>query len=227
MDTLREPRAGLRDERQAPVGWRNRRVLFGVVLLLVATVSAVLLLRAANHTAPVYVATRDLPAGSRVVAGDVRVVEAGLPVSQRSAYLAPASRSMLGRMTVVSVAPGEFIARADLLAPGAPHSVALVDLPATAADAVQGALVPGDRVEVLATATNAQGVTTTSVLLPDAEIRRIGTSNSGFGSANQFDGIVVAVAPRVLPEVAQAATQDKLTIARLDAAPRGFTVSAP
>lgn len=227
MQRLEEAPAGLSGERQASIGWRNRRVLLGVVLLLVATLSAALLLRAANHTAAVYVATRDLPAGSRVVAGDLRVVYAGLPASQRRAYLAPTSPSMLGRMTVASVAAGEFIARADLLAPGASRSVALVDLPATAADAVGGALVPGDYVEVLATATNAQGATTTTVLLSHVEIRSIGTSNSGFGSANQFDGVVVAVAPRVLPQVAQAVTQDKLTVARLDAVPHSPKASRP
>lgn len=227
MDTLRQTGAGLTDERQASVGWRNRRVLLGVVLLLVATLSAAFLLRAANHTAAVYVATRDVPAGARVVAADVRVVDAGLPASERRAYLAPAPHSTLGRMTVVSIAAGEFIARADLRPAGASRSVALVDLPATATAAVQGALVPGDHVEVLATVTNAQGATSTSVLLPDAEIRSIATSNSGFGSAAQFAGIVVAVAPRMLPEVAQAANQDKLTIARLDVAPQGATASAP
>lgn len=227
MHALKEAHAGPSAERQAAVGWRNGRVLFGVVLLLVATLSAALLLRAANRTAPVYVASRALPAGSRVGVGDLRVVNAGLPASQRRVYLAPTTPSMLGRLTIVSIAAGQFVPRADLVPAGGSLRVALVDLPAAAVDAVQGALAPGDHVEVLATVTNAQGVASTSVLLADVEIRSVGTSNSGFGSANQFDGVVVAVSPRVLPQVAQAVTQDKLTIARLDAAPQASRASKP
>ncbi|WNM23858.1 SAF domain-containing protein [Demequina capsici] len=50
--------------RLAPPSWRDPRLLIGIVLIAASVAGVVSLVRAADSTAPVYMAVRELPAGT-------------------------------------------------------------------------------------------------------------------------------------------------------------------
>lgn len=133
-----EPLSAPRALRSRPPGWRNPRLLLGVVLVALPVVLGARLMAAADDSVAVWVSARDLPAGATLGPGDlerrqVRFPEAGTA----DRYLAASDRLPTGVHLGRAVGAGELLPRAALdPAQGpapveVPISVASNDLPAT------------------------------------------------------------------------------------------------
>lgn len=158
------------------------------VLALLAGLSAVV-----PETQSVLQATRDLPAGSVVQAGDVAAVHVRLPDTMAQvAYAAGASDQLIGRRVAVHVAAGEMLTLAQFASEHvsvAPGRVQLT-IPVESYTASAGALGPGDRVVVYASSRQTATMGAATVLVPQAQVVAVGradtatagTAASGSGS---------------------------------------------
>jgi hypothetical protein len=127
-----------RATRSRRPGWRNPRLLLGLVLVAVSVVVGARLMAAADDTVGVWVVAHDLPAGATLAAGDVEKRRIRFPDrGTADRYLASADdlpeQATLNR----PVSAGELLPRSDIEADAGPDrlevpiSVAADDLPAT------------------------------------------------------------------------------------------------
>lgn len=119
-------------------GWRDPRLLLGLVLVGGSVLLGSWLLGDAARTTPVLVAREALVPGDRLDAAAVEVQEVRLPDAAR--YLAP--RDVDGQVVVRTVGPGEVVPRAAVAAEGDLEVRAIgVDVTRAAPGVVAGALV--------------------------------------------------------------------------------------
>ena len=71
LTAQRPETAAPRATRSRPPGWRNPRLLLGIVLLAASVLVGARLMAAADDTVGVWVVARDLPAGATLADGDV------------------------------------------------------------------------------------------------------------------------------------------------------------
>ncbi|WP_291417760.1 Flp pilus assembly protein CpaB [Actinophytocola sp.] len=141
-------------------GWPRALALRRVVAAVLVLLAAALAVRPppqarAEPTVPMLVAARDLPPGSSLRAGDVRVVRA--PESLRPPAALTAAEQVTGRVLAGAATRGEPVTRARLvgrenshLSTGDPDAVAV---PVRLADPeVAALLAPGARVDVVTVA---------------------------------------------------------------------------
>ncbi len=176
-----------RATRHQRPGWRDPRILIGVVIVAASVLAGVKILTGADDTVAVWSVRSDLPAGSRV-SGDDLVVEQIRFTSgaQADRYLsadrAVPHRSVLDR----AVAAGELLPRSALTGAGQ----ALVEVPVpVAVDDVPATVRQGSVVDVWVTPQTA----TTSDKLADATL--------------VLDDVVVVAAPRAQDSLAPSGTR--------------------
>jgi hypothetical protein len=124
--------------RSRPPGWRNPRLLLGLVLVAASVVLGARLMATADDTVPVWAVTRDLPAGAAVTADDVESRDIRFPdEATADAYLSATDPVPSGSRLARGVSAGELLPRV-ALAKGSgpalvevPISVSSDDLPAT------------------------------------------------------------------------------------------------
>jgi hypothetical protein len=124
--------------RSRPPGWRNPRLLLGLVLVAVSVVLGARLMATADDTVPVWALSRDLPAGATVSAADLETRNVRFPDGATAdAYLSAGDPVPSGARLARAVSAGELLPRV-ALAHGSgpalvevPLSVASDDLPAT------------------------------------------------------------------------------------------------
>jgi hypothetical protein len=119
-------------------GWRNPRLLLGVLLVATSVVVGARLMAAADDTVGVWVVARDLPAGATLEDGDVERRQIRFPDTDTAdSYLAAADELPDPATLNRPVAAGELLPRAALATDAGPElvevpiSVAADDLPAT------------------------------------------------------------------------------------------------
>ena len=130
--------AAPRATRSRRPGWRNPRLLLGVVLVAGSVVLGARVLAAADDTVGVWAVSRSLPAGAAVEDGDLERRQVRFPDEETAdAYLAANDDLPAGATLQRSVAAGELLPRS-AFAQGAgpklvevPVSVVSDDLPAT------------------------------------------------------------------------------------------------
>ncbi len=202
------PRALAGPGRRA--AWRRARLRRALAALLVGAM--VLLLfdvfkpPAALHGSAVLVAARDLPAGSRLRAGDLTLSRWSESSRPRSGY--GDMHAALGRRLSSPLTAGEAITSTRISGPGllvgaAPDAVAAHVALADAA--VTDMVRPGDTVDVLRTtdgAVVARAVTVLSVDSPD------GADLLSGGGTGRPAGVVVAVSSRAASAMARAVRED-------------------
>ena len=136
--------------RSRPPGWRNPRLLLGLVLVAASVVVGARLMSAADDTVPVWALARDLPAGAAVSSDDlearrVRFPDATTAEGYLSADRPVPSGATLGR----EVAEGELLPRAALADGSGP---ALTEVPVSlAADDLPSTVRQGSHVDVWVT----------------------------------------------------------------------------
>ena len=162
--TLREPRR------------IDARKLFGFFVALVATGGSLAFWSASSDTRAVLVATRDLPAGARVAAGDLAVARVRVDDAIYQAAVPAAEQAgIVGRQLSEPVHTHQVLARAQVAgrSPLAPDQLA-ISIPVTAESAVSGSLRAGDHVQILATANRGKPESRTLVVLPRAKVYDVG-----------------------------------------------------
>lgn len=124
--------------RSRPPGWRNPRLLLGLVLVAASVVLGARLMATADDTVPVWALTRDLPAGATVTASDVEARNVRFPDDTTAdAYLSADDAVPSGSRMSRAVSAGELLPRVALARGSGPAlvevpiSVASDDLPAT------------------------------------------------------------------------------------------------
>lgn len=191
------PRPRLRPETDGapPEPRRTRRLqplpVAAAMLILLALAGYLSVYQQTTRRTPVLIAARALPAGTVIRRSDLAT--AGLAGNASVlATLIPAgdAGSVTGRTVSSAVAAGAPVPAAALAPPG--RGVASLTLAVPLVHALAGGLVPGDRVTVLATYTNAQGAALTRVVARDLEVLAVGSA-AGFDAATQTIPVTVAL----------------------------------
>ena len=127
-----------RASRSRRAGWRNPRLLLGIVLVAGSVVLGSRLLAAADDTVGVWAVDRDLPAGAAVDAADLERRQIRFPDSATAdAYLGSGDDLPAGATLNRAVSAGELLPRSAIAEGSGPDlvevpiSVASDDLPAT------------------------------------------------------------------------------------------------
>jgi hypothetical protein len=136
--------------RSRPPGWRNPRLVLGLVLVAASVVLGARLMAAADDTVPIWALTRDLPAGAVVSSGDVEARNIRFPdAATADAYLSASDPVPSGSRLARAVSAGELLPRVALVAGSGP---ALVEVPiSVAADDLPATVHQGSHVDVWVT----------------------------------------------------------------------------
>jgi hypothetical protein len=137
MTTTRVTTPAPQARRHHRPGWRDPRILVGVVIVAVSVLVGVKVLASADDTVGVWAVRKDLPAGTRVAAGEVRRVQ--IRFDSRDAadrYLSADDPLPSGSVLQRAVGKGELLPRnalaeADQALVEVPVSVEVEEVPAT------------------------------------------------------------------------------------------------
>jgi Flp pilus assembly protein CpaB len=209
-----------RASEATPLPARRRRLrnrlsgghLMMIVAGLVGMLLTLALLRSADDRVEVAVAAHDLRAGDVVGAGDVRYERVRMDDDLLGTVLRPDDVARLdGAVAVEGVGAGEMITRTDVRPRAAPSGLRAVSIPIDRARAVDGALVRGDRVDVLLAAESE-----VAVVVADAEVLDVSDPAGGtaLGSVEEQFTVTLAVDPRGSQMLTAAITDGDVLIAR-------------
>ncbi|MGE0600576.1 MAG: Flp pilus assembly protein CpaB [Dehalococcoidia bacterium] len=202
----------------------DRRMLAGVLLVVVSLAGGLLLWRSATDTTPILVAARDIPPGHVLQRDDLRIGEARLDGSLASMALTESDlEAAVGRTTSTTIHAGELVVHPDLAAgPVLGADQVAVTIP-VAADSIYPGLRPTDEVSVLATSNPGRPESRTVTLLDRATVFAIGLERRVIRSStsdNPNDGATVANITLAVPRseaeaIAHAVANATLTIVLL------------
>jgi Flp pilus assembly protein CpaB len=202
--------------KQSTRAWHTR-VSSGHVVMLLAGALGVLLtlgvLRSADRTVPVLVAGRNLASGTVVAAGDVRVARVHVPAGVRaSIFGATDERELRGQVVTGAIAAGALVPRASVRQVGARSATRIMSFPIPRARAVDGKLVAGDRVDVIAVERNSARA---GYVLTDAEVAAAAGHDDGpLGGSGDDVTVSLAVDPQSAPRLAAALDAGTVTLVR-------------
>lgn len=212
-------------ERLSPPRWRDGRLVFGVLLVLISVLLGARVLSSADHTTSVLTASRVLPAGHVLEPGDVRVRNVRLSGIGGRYWPGSAGPGLVGHPLLTAVGEGDLLARSAVADTVDPQPYRIVSLPLDPARLPQ--LHRGDLVDVFATykATTSAAGRTSAVL---RGVEYVGGSDS--------TGTRVAIEVRVpvaaAADAVRASQVAELDVIRQDAAGDdagevGLTASEP
>ena len=187
--------------RWRPAGWRDPRLVVGIVLVIVSVLGVVLLVRSLDRTEPAYAASRDLMVGEELQPSDVKVVAVRLGESA-SQYVDAKQPLSPGSKLSVPLRVGELLSKSAVAASNDERRPLTIEL----SGAVPAGVKVGGRVDVYvsptSSSTGATGVTdaeaTPRLALAGLEVAKITERKDGLGSR---PGVVieVLVAPDEVP----------------------------
>lgn len=165
-------------------GWRDPRLVIGVLLIAVALIGVMLLLRSADRTAPVYAAREALVPGTVLEPDDLVVVD----VRVGDGYAEPGADEPWGRTVTRTVGAGELLPSAALAAPedydGRPVAVEV-------SQPLADGIVPGALVDVWVTPDDGTASRLVGEALPVAAVER---DPGGFAADGETVYVVVPAA---------------------------------
>jgi Flp pilus assembly protein CpaB len=226
--TLTPARALRRPRRTDP------RALIGVFLTLAALAGSISFWASSSEARPVVVATRDLPVGATVRAGDLAVAYIRMDEHlYRAALPSEMLDSLVGRQLSEPMHAQQVLARAQVAERvGLTPDQVAITIPARPESAVDGRIRPGDAVQVLVTVSDkARGEARARLVLERAHVFGVGREQSMSGSnVADTDGfargviasVTLAVSPeqaRQLAEARRSGELDILLLPRTAAAP--------
>jgi pilus assembly protein CpaB len=199
---------------------RRRRVLSslsaGHLVMIVAGLAGMLftlaLLRSADRRVEVAVAAHDVRAGSVVGPGDVRSERVKMDDQLLDTVLHPDDVADLdGAVATQTIRAGELIAHTDVRSPAASSGLRAVSIPIDPARAVNGDLVPGDRVDVMLAAEQE-----VAIIVADAEVLDVSDPDAegALGEVDDQFTITLAVDASEAQLLAAAITDGDILIAR-------------
>ncbi|MBV8950682.1 MAG: hypothetical protein JOZ99_07395, partial [Actinobacteria bacterium] len=128
----------------------DSRLVVGILLVVVSTAGGLMLFSAADHTVPVLAASRDLPAGHVVAAGDIHVTRVRVDDGTlRGLVRGARGQTIVGRVLLAPIT-GDGLIAASAIGRERLNQRELT-VPITSEHALGGSLRVGDRVDVLAT----------------------------------------------------------------------------
>jgi len=178
----------------------------------------------ATPTQPVVVAAADLAIGSEIKQEDLQVVSFPAGVSPEGSFAK--AGDIVGRGLIVPVVKNEPILEAKLapkeagagLPPVIPEGMRAVSVRVNEVVSVAGYVLPGTRVDVVATAspTNQPGDTTSKVVLANVQVLTAGTrmeQDQKDGKPMQVTVVTMLVTPEQAERLALASTEGKIQLA--------------
>lgn len=207
--------AGIRDLVVAPIA---RVVRGGNVLALGAAALALALnwavLRSHDPSEPIVVLAAPVPAGSVLTLDDVRIERVTAGPALLGALLRPGDLDAGRWVATRPLAAGDPLRHSDLRAAAAPGGLRAMSIPLPAEHAVAGALVPGDRVDVIVSSAEQA-----SYLLVGAEVLAVeDPSQRGLGAVGAFS-VTIAVDAESALRVALAVRDGDIAVVRATGAP--------
>jgi Flp pilus assembly protein CpaB len=202
----------VRRRRSLPGG---RAVVGG--LLVAATAVGIYAASGATRRGPTtsyVVVTHDVPAGHILRSGDMRVVAIDLPSAQRRVSFSD-PRVLAGNVTVARLKEGQLVQSADVADARRSKHRAEISVAVDPTNAMNGEreyLHGGDRVDVIATFTQA-GAPITKSVAHDALVIDVLSGARGLGTNGRLT-VVLAVPPGELEPIATASAVGKITLAR-------------
>lgn len=201
-------------KRAERASWINLRTALGLILFLISLLSGSVVLRSAEAGVPVWAAARDLPEGESIDLGDLESVTVDLPAGQLAAYLGGSS-PLTGSMLLRPLRRGELVPAAWVTETPS-VSTRLIALPITEEHAVGGALRAGDRVDIFATLRAAGGAARTALLVQDAEVEGLLSSEALVMEGETFGGITLSVPPEEVARIAFAIRTAEIDVVRIE-----------
>jgi pilus assembly protein CpaB len=175
-------------------------------------------------TQPVVVASNDLALGTELKADDLRVVNFPQGQAPEGAFARPAE--LVGRGLIVPVVKNEVVLPAKLaskeagsgLPPVIPEGMRAVSVRVNEVIGVAGYVLPGNRVDILATAspTENHADTTTKLILSNVQVVTAGTrmeQDQEKGKPMQVTVVTLLVFPDQAERLALASTEGKIQLA--------------
>ncbi|MGH9063545.1 MAG: RcpC/CpaB family pilus assembly protein [Acidimicrobiales bacterium] len=172
----------------------GRAVVGGLLVALAAVGTFAAYTNATRSHSLSYVVTRQaLPVGHRITATDLGLAPMDLPSSIASHLAFRTPTRLIGAVVVGPMAAGELVQASDVVAgPPAPKEREMsFALPASAA--VGGTLVPGDRVDVLATFGTGAEARTVAVVRAVPVVSRVDGSGGIAAGSNSSEVITLAL----------------------------------
>jgi len=216
--TLTPARALRRPRRTDP------RALIGVFLTLAALAGSISFWVSSSEARPVVIATRDLPVGATVRAGDLTVAYIRMDEPLYRAAVSPdLLDSLVGRQLSEPIHAQQVLARAQVAERvGLAADQVAITVPARPESAVDGRVRPGDVVQVLVTVSDkARGEARARLVLERAQVFGVGREQSMSGSTTtDTDGfargaissVTLAVSPDQARQLAEARRSGELDI---------------
>lgn len=196
--------------------WINARTVLGVVLFAVALAGGRQVLAGAQATTPVLVATRDLARGEVIDGADLRSVGVNLPSDVLATY-ETSVRALEGAVATRAVRAGELLPHAWFSDPGdGVGDGRSITVPVSLDHAVGGELRPGDLVDVYATFDSGDVRARTSLLVREAEIVEVVSSQGVVMGDQGVVGITLSVTPDEAGRLAFAIRTAELDLVRVD-----------
>ena len=187
-------------------------------------------------TTPVVVASADLAIGSEIKQEDLEVVSFPAGGTLEGSFAKPAD--IVGRGLIVPVVKNEPIIEAKLapkeagvgLPPVIPEGMRAVSVRVNEVVGVAGYVLPGTRVDVVATAspTNQPGDTTSKVVLANVQVLTAGTrmeQDQKDGKPMQVTVVTMLVTPEQAERLALASTEGKIQLALRNPLDQGAPVT--
>jgi hypothetical protein len=166
--------------RWRPAGWRDPRLLIGILLVVASVVGVGWMMRSAQKTTAMWSAAVDLPVGKEVTGEDLVAVQVRLGASQRH-YLSADSSPSQGARVLAPISKGELIPAGGL---GTPDPSGRRAVSVTVQGTRPAGVVRGSRVDVYATSSGTVGGDDgdSRVLLPAVEVTRVRAVDAGIGT---------------------------------------------
>lgn len=215
--------------RLASASWLDKRLVVGVLLVLVSVLTGARVLAGADDAQQVWSATRDLPAGTVLAAGDLELSRVRL--FDRSAHYLTGTKP-IGYVVQRAVSAQELLPADALTAPGkqvarreVTVSVLTGHLPPDLArgDLVDLYVTPDDKGVERAVAAHRPADALTRLVLASLTV---GDVVSGVGASGQEQPVVLVVAPDQVLTLVQALSEGQLDLVRLPAGEQAPLVRA-
>jgi hypothetical protein len=186
--------------RVARARWLDLRLITGVLLVLVSVVIGARVVSASQSSEPVWLAARDLAAGTELSAADLVRGQVHL-YGKHGSYVSAKTAAPVGYVLTRPVGQGELLPVAAIAAPGRVPEYRLVTVQVTALH-LPLHLGAGDRVDVYVTphAVGAQAMPS-RLVYAGAVVQGTSTESHGFSAGTGDTAVVLQVPPRAVADV--------------------------
>jgi hypothetical protein len=181
-------------------GWKDPRLLAGLLLVLLSVAGVVALVQSLDRSEGYWAASSDLVPGDVIESDQLTVVQARLGDAADDYLPAgepfPDGRSVVGTVRQGEMLPAEAVAAVD------PESRQAVSL--TVSDPLPEGTDAGARVDVwIAEADGNQGFGTPELVAPSAELAQLSEASGSFGTTSEMT-VQILLGPEQLPLVLDA-----------------------